>query len=163
MCHDRDFAHSITQKRDTRIAAALFSASQRYAIHFYYCRSPPTITHRYLYRRSTSNPDLVTPEWPLPLIDIVVLIRRTQLELIRIEVQPSIQDRHAIRMLNHRATHKCLHDIVIRWNKTRATRSVAVDRHVRLRLQRVDVVDGVLFARCYVHASSVVRSEASLF
>jgi hypothetical protein len=47
------------------------------------------------------NPDLETPERSSSFISIVILKLRTQRELIRIEIQPTIQDSHRICMLNH--------------------------------------------------------------
>jgi hypothetical protein len=65
-------------------------------------------------------------------------------------------------MLNHCVTHERLHNVIVGWDKTRATWSMSINGHVRLGLQRVDVVDGVLLASRYVYASSIVRSEAGL-
>ena len=65
-------------------------------------------------------------------------------------------------MLNHSISHQSLDNVVRCWNKTFTTRCIAIDSHVLFRLERVDVVDGVLFAGCNVYAAAVVGGEAGL-
>jgi hypothetical protein len=114
------------------------------------------------YRRSPPNPHSITPKRPSPLIHILILIRRPQRELIRVEVHPPIQDRHRIRMLYHRVPHQRLNHIVIRGNQSRAAGRIAINSHVLLRLESVDIVDGILLAGRNVHAAAVVGCEAGL-
>jgi hypothetical protein len=66
-------------------------------------------------------------------------------------------------MLYHGIPHKCLDDIIFSWDEPSASRRIAIDGHVLLALESVDVVDCVLFTGRNVHTTTVVGCEASLF
>ena len=65
-------------------------------------------------------------------------------------------------MLYHGVPDQCPYHVIFRWQKTRSARLIAIDCHVRLSLERVDVVNGVLLACSNINASSVVGRETGL-
>ena len=118
---------------------------------------------RHLYSRATPDPYPVTSEGAPPLVDIFVLKAWSQCQLVCIEVQPTTQDGHRIGVLNHRVPHQCFHHIIVGRKRPRPARLVAIYRPIDLRRERIDIIDGILFACGNVDAALIVRREAGLF
>lgn len=111
---------------------------------------------RCLRRWPPSNPDPVASEWPSPLVDIVVLVWRPKSKLICVEVQPTIQDSHGVCMLDQGTSDQRLHHVLVRGDQPILTGRMTIDRHVLLRSECVDIVDGVLLARRNVYTAAVI-------
>ena len=116
-----------------------------------------------LYSRPSPNIDSIRPKRAYSVIRVVVLKRRTQLQLVRTKVQIPIHDSRTIRVLDKPTPHQRLHDVVIRRNSSISTRRRAIDLVADLTLLRIDVVDGVLLARSDVQRAFIISREASLF
>lgn len=59
-----------------------------------------------LHRRTRADPVPVAPERAPPAIDVVVLLERCKALLVRVKVQPPIQDPGRIRGLNQPAANQ---------------------------------------------------------
>jgi hypothetical protein len=65
-------------------------------------------------------------------------------------------------MLNHGISDQRPHHVIFCGYKTRSARFVAIDSHVGLRFQCVDVVYGVLLTCRNVYTTSIISSKAGL-
>jgi hypothetical protein len=77
-------------------------------------------TLHHLHGRPSPDPNPETAKWATSVISIVVLEWWTKSQLVGVEVQPSVPDRHTVRVLNHGIPHKGSDNVVPCWNGTRA-------------------------------------------
>jgi hypothetical protein len=71
-----------------------------------------------LYSRPLPNPDPEAAKRSSPVVGIVVLKRRTEGQLVGVEVQPPIPDGHTVRVLDHGIPYESSDDIILCWNGT---------------------------------------------
>ena len=96
------------------------------------------------------------------MVDVVVLPIRTQLQLVRAEIQPAVQDSSAVGMLDHSVADQRVDDIALCWNGSRTTGWNTIYSYFNGVLLGIHELNRILFAGKNVYSSLVIGSEPGL-